>query len=56
MNMEAANEMASIVTLLQGGGNAALIVCVYFIWKVEKRLTALESSLMLFIKLIQEKL
>lgn len=37
-------ESADIVQLLQGGGTPALVICAYFIWKLEARLARIEKA------------
>lgn len=49
------NEFTELVPFLQGSGNLSLVICVYFLWKVERRLTTLETALGVFIKLLQER-
>jgi len=39
-----------LIELLQGGGNIALITCVYFIYKAAHRLSRVEIMLELLIK------
>lgn len=39
------NDLTNVLTALQGGGNAALIVCVYFIYKAAERLARIEKAL-----------
>lgn len=48
-------DFAELVPLLQGGGNLSLVICCYFLWKVERRLTALESTLRVFLSLLRER-
>jgi hypothetical protein len=38
-------EANDVVALVQSGGNAALVVCTYFIWKASERLARIEKAL-----------
>ena len=37
-------EAAEVLQLLQGGGTPALVICAYFIWKLEARLARIEKA------------
>lgn len=37
-------EAAEIFQLIQGGGTPALVICAYFIWKLEARLARIEKA------------
>ena len=37
-------ESSDIVQMLQGGGTPALVICAYFIWKLEARLARIEKA------------
>lgn len=37
-------ESADVFQLLQGGGTPALVICAYFIWKLEARLARIEKA------------
>lgn len=37
-------EAADVLQLLQGGGTPALVICAYFIWKLEARLARIEKA------------
>lgn len=37
-------EAVEVLQLLQGGGTPALVVCAYFIWKLEARLARIEKA------------
>jgi hypothetical protein len=37
-------EAADVFQLLQGGGTPALVICAYFIWKLEARLARIEKA------------
>lgn len=37
-------EAADIMQILQGGGTPALVICAYFIWKLEARLARIEKA------------
>lgn len=50
MEMEAVP--ASVWELLQGGGNVALVVACYFIFKAEQRLSRIEKALDLFLQAV----
>lgn len=39
------DEFGKVVQLVQGGGNVALLVCVYFIFKAADRLSRIEAML-----------
>lgn len=41
---ESVMEAADIFQLLQGGGTPALVICAYFIWKLEARLARIEKA------------
>lgn len=43
-------ELTNVLTALQGGGNAALIVSVYFIFKAAERLARIEKALEQYLK------
>lgn len=43
--VESSNELAIFFNALQGGGNVALMVCVYFIREASQRLARIEKSL-----------
>lgn len=43
-------DLTNVLTALQGGGNAALIVCVYFIFKAADRLARIEKALEKYLK------
>ena len=38
-------DIEAITKIMQGGGNAALLVCLYFMWKLNDRLTRIEMVL-----------
>jgi hypothetical protein len=48
-------DVAKIVTALQGGGNAALIVAVYFIYQAADRLSRIEKALEEYMRKEQNK-
>lgn len=37
-------EMTDVVQILQGGGTPALIICCYFIYRLEARLARIEKA------------
>lgn len=37
-------DIQQIASLLQGGGTPALVICAYFIWKLEARLARIEKA------------
>jgi hypothetical protein len=37
-------EASEIFQLIQGGGTPALVICAYFIWKLEARLARIEKA------------
>lgn len=37
-------EFTEVVSLLQTGGTPALVICAYFIWKLEARLARIEKA------------
>jgi hypothetical protein len=37
-------EAVEIMQLIQGGGTPALVICAYFIWKLETRLARIEKA------------
>ena len=37
-------DATEIFQLLQGGGTPALVICAYFIWKLEARLARIEKA------------
>lgn len=41
-------EFAEIMTVVQGGGTPALIICTYFIYKLEARLARIEKAFEMF--------
>ena len=49
------DDVAKIVTALQGGGNAALIVAVYFIYQAADRLSRIEKALEQYMKKEHDK-
>lgn len=40
-----ADDVTTITSILQGGGNAALVLAIYFIWKTGDKLTTSFSNL-----------
>lgn len=43
------DELKTMVEMINGGGNAALLVSVYFIWRLERRLARIEKALERFL-------
>ncbi len=37
-------EITEVIQLIQGGGTPALVICAYFIWKLETRLARIEKA------------
>ena len=37
-------ELSEIISIMQGGGTPALIMCAYLIWKLEARLARIEKA------------
>ncbi len=44
------DEAKQFVELVSGSGNAALLVSVYFIWRVERRMARIEKALERFLE------
>lgn len=48
-------ELPELLKIIQGGGNLALVVCCYFIWKASERLARIEKALDKFIETVANK-
>lgn len=45
-------ELPEVVTLLQSGGTPAVVICAYFIWKLEARLARIEKAFEMIVQQI----
>lgn len=48
-------ELQTLLAALQGGGQAALLVSVYFMWKLEHRMARIEKALDKYMQEREEK-
>lgn len=47
--------MEDLLKLVQGGGNAALVVCAFFIYRASERLARIEKALDKFMQEVAQK-
>ena len=52
--MDAAPDIGTVWELLQGGGNIALGLACYFIYRAEQRLSRIEKGLDLFLQVVSK--
>lgn len=54
--METAIQAKDVLSVIQGGGNAALLLCVFIIWRGSKDLVAVGKDIIERLARIEEKL
>lgn len=54
--MDSTTQVKDVLQIIQGGGNAALLLCVFIIWRGSKDLVAVGKDIIERLARIEEKL